>query len=468
MIFYQNFIIKGKIMSNTTKTAIIVADIVLFCILLYALPFESKVTQGLSILIFIAVLWLTEALHTTITAILIPILAVATGLMNTTSALHGFSDPTIFLFFGGFALAAAMHYQELDKIIAQRILLLAKGNFALAVIYMFSTTAFLSMWMSNTATAAMMLPLAIGMLSQIDFKSNPNTFVFVLLGIAYSASIGGIGTLVGTPPNAIVAANLKITFAEWLKYGIPIVAIFMPLMIATLYFCFKPNLKHTITINDKDKIAMTREKWLTLAIFAFIAVCWIFSAQLNPFFSNLLGLPKQMAQFDSVIAIFAAILVCAFRVVSWKKVQDNTDWGVLMLFGGGITLSVILKDSGASKVMADAVISAVQGGHLFLIGLAVSIFIVLLTEFTSNTASAALLVPLFISIAESLGAPPLGLALIIGIGASCAFMLPVATPPNAIVFGTGYIKQSQMIKAGLWLNAFCSVIIAVMAYVFWL
>lgn len=468
MIFYQNFIVKGKIMSNTTKTAIIVADIVLFCILLYALPFESKVTQGLSILIFIAVLWLTEALHTTITAILIPILAVATGLMNTTAALHGFSDPTIFLFFGGFALAAAMHYQELDKIIAQRILLLAKGNFALAVIYMFSTTAFLSMWMSNTATAAMMLPLAIGMLSQIDFKGSPNTFVFVLLGIAYSASIGGIGTLVGTPPNAIVAANLKITFAEWLKYGIPIVAIFMPLMIATLYFCFKPNLKHTITINDKDKIAMTREKWLTLAIFAFIAVCWIFSAQLNPFFSNLLGLPKQMAQFDSVIAIFAAILVCAFRVVSWKKVQENTDWGVLMLFGGGITLSVILKDSGASKVMADAVISAVQGGHLFLIGLAVSIFIVLLTEFTSNTASAALLVPLFISIAESLGAPPLGLALIIGIGASCAFMLPVATPPNAIVFGTGYIKQSQMIKAGLWLNVFCSVIIAVMAYVFWL
>lgn len=455
-------------MSNTTKTAIIVADIVLFYILLYALPFESRVTQGLSILIFIAVLWLTEALHTTITAILIPILAVATGLMNTTAALHGFSDPTIFLFFGGFALAAAMHYQELDKIIAQRILLLAKGNFALAVIYMFSTTAFLSMWMSNTATAAMMLPLAIGMLSQIDFKSNPNTFVFVLLGIAYSASIGGIGTLVGTPPNAIVAANLKITFAEWLKYGIPIVAIFMPLMIATLYFCFKPNLKHTITINDKDKIAMTREKWLTLAIFAFIAVCWIFSAQLNPFFSKMLGLPKQMAQFDSVIAIFAAILVCAFRVVSWKKVQDNTDWGVLMLFGGGITLSVILKDSGASKVMADAVISAVQGGHLFLIGLAVSIFIVLLTEFTSNTASAALLVPLFISIAESLGTPPLGLALIIGIGASCAFMLPVATPPNAIVFGTGYIKQSQMIKAGLWLNAFCSVIIAVMAYVFWL
>ena len=139
-----------------------------------------------------------------------------------------------------------------------------------------------------------------------------------------------------------------------------------------------------------------------------------------------------------------------------------------MLFGGGITLSVLLKDSGASKVMADAVISLVQGGHIFLIGLVVAFFIVFLTEFTSNTASAALLVPLFISIAESLGAPPLGLALIIGIGASCAFMLPVATPPNALVFGTGHIKQAQMVKVGIWLNIFCAIIIASIACFFWL
>ncbi len=455
-------------MSNSTKTAIVLVDIVLFIALLYMLPFETKVNQGLAILVFIAVLWLTEALHTTVTAILIPVLAVATGLMSTKTALHGFSDPTIFLFFGGFALAAAMHHQELDKIIAQRILLFAKGNFKLAVLYIFSITAFLSMWMSNTSTAAMMLPLAIGMLSQISFKESPTTYAFVLLGIAFSASIGGIGTLVGTPPNAILAANLHITFAEWLKYGIPIVIIFMPLMIAVLFFVLKPNLSYKISINIDDKIAMTRQKWLTLGIFAFIALCWIFSAKLNPIFSTFLGLEKKMASFDSVIAIFAAVLVCVFGVVSWKKLQDNTDWGVLMLFGGGITLSVLLKDSGASKVMADAVISLIQGGHLFLIGLVVAFFIVFLTEFTSNTASAALLVPLFISIADSLGAPPLGLALIIAIGASCAFMLPVATPPNAIVFGTGYIKQSQMIKVGIWLNIFCAIIIATLAYFFWL
>jgi len=459
-------------MSSYVKTSIVLIDIVLFVCLLWLLPFETKVNQGLAILVFIAVLWLSEALNVTITALLIPVLAVITGLMSTKNALFGFADPNIFLFFGGFALAAAMHYQELDKIIAQRILFLAKGNFTLAVLYIFLTTAFLSMWMSNTATAAMMLPLAIGMLSNINFKENPNTFVFVLLGIAFSASIGGIGTLVGSPPNTIVAAQLatigiEVDFAKWLEFGIPVVLVFLPSMIVILFIVFKPKLDYKISINTQI-IEMNRQRWITLAIFVFIALCWIFSTHINPFISNLMGLKSKIASFDSVIAIFAAILVCAFRVVEWKKVQENTDWGVLMLFGGGITLSLILRDSGASKLMADGIISLIEGGHLFVIGLLISLFIVFLTEFTSNTASAALLVPLFISIAESLGAPPLGLALIIGIGASCAFMLPVATPPNAIVFGTGYIKQSQMIKVGIILNLFCSVIIAVFAYYFWL
>lgn len=454
-------------MSLSTKTCIVIADIVIFVSLLYLLPFETKVNQGLAILVFIAILWLSEALHVTITAILIPILAVATGLTNTKTALYGFSDPNIFLFFGGFALAAAMHHQQLDKIIAQRILLLARGNFALSVLYIFSTTAFLSMWISNTATAAMMLPLVIGMLSQIDTKDNPNIYIFVLLGIAFSASIGGIGTLVGTPPNAIVASNLKITFAQWLQYGIPIVAIFMPLMIVILYIVFKPKLNYKIT-KIEEIIPMSNQRYITLAIFIFIALCWILSAYINPFLSGLFGLEKNMAAFDSVIAIFAAILVCSFKVVDWKKVQENTDWGVLMLFGGGITLSLILKDSGASKVMADGIISIIYDANVFIIALIVSLFIIFLTEFTSNTASAALLVPLFISIAESLGAPALGLALIIGIGASCAFMLPVATPPNAIVFGTGHIKQDQMVKVGIILNIICSVVIATIAYFFWL
>lgn len=455
-------------MSTHTKSLIIVADIILYILLLNFLPFSPMENKGLALLVLVGILWLTEAVHVTITAILVPVLAACTGLLDTKTALNGFSDSNIFLFFGGFALAAAMHHQKLDVLIAQKILHFAKGSFTLSVFYLFTVTAFLSMWMSNTATTAMMLPLALGMLSNIDAKSNRNIFVFVLLGVAYSASIGGIGTLVGSPPNAIVASNLGLNFADWFGYGFPIMLIFMPTMILCLFFVFRPNLKIKVNTVEAEEIPLNTQRKVTLGIFVFTALMWIFSSQINPIVSDLFGLEKNIGSFDSIIAILAAILVVVSQVISWKKVQESTDWGVLMLFGGGLTLSLVLSKSGASKVLSDGIVFMVEGGHFFVIGLLVSFFIVFLTEFTSNTASAALLVPLFISIAEAIGAPPVGLALIIGVGASCAFMLPVATPPNAIVFGSGHIKQSEMVKVGLVLNVFCAVILAVYAYIFWL
>lgn len=154
------------------------------------LPFDAKANKGLALLVFIAVLWLTEALHVTVTALLVPLLAIGLGLVATKNALAAFADPTIFLFFGGFALATALHIQKLDRMIANKIMALARGKLFVASIYLFSITAFLSMWMSNTATAAMMLPLAMGVLSQMDREANHNTYVFILLGIAYSANMG--------------------------------------------------------------------------------------------------------------------------------------------------------------------------------------------------------------------------------------------------------------------------------------
>lgn len=446
---------------------IFLADIVLFFLLLKYLPFAPKENAGLALLAFIAVLWLSEALHVTITALLVPLLAIALNLVTTKQALVAFADPTIFLFFGGFALATALHMQKLDKMIANKIMALARGHLFTAMIYLFSITAFLSMWMSNTATAAMMLPLAMGILSQLDREKEHNTYVFVLLGIAYSASIGGMGTLVGSPPNAIVASNLHLTFSDWLWYGLPIMIILMPLMVGTLYIVFRPKLNVRFEPSF-EKIEMNPQRILTLAIFAFIALCWVFSGQINPLISGWLGLPKNIAGFDSVIALLAAIVICSTGITGWKQIQEGTDWGVLMLFGGGLTLSAVLKDSGASKILADGIVFLVQGEHFYLIGLLVAAFIIFLTEFTSNTASAALLVPIFISIAQSLGMPEIGLALIIGLGASCAFMLPVATPPNAIVFGTGDVKQSEMVRAGFVLNIICVFVIATVGYWFWL
>ena len=449
------------------NSIIFIADIVLFFFLLKFLPFAPKENAGLALLGFIAVLWLSEALHVTITALLVPLLAIALNLVTTKQALATFSDPTIFLFFGGFALATALHMQKLDKMIANKIMTLAQGNLLIAVIYLFLSTAFLSMWMSNTATAAMMLPLAMGILSRMDREKEHNTYVFVLLGIAYSASIGGMGTLVGSPPNAIVASNLHLTFSDWLWYGLPIMLILMPLMIGTLWIVFKPKLNMKFE-QSFEKIEMNQQRILTLVIFGFIALCWILSGQINPLISGLLGLQKNIASFDSVVALLAAIIICSTGVANWKQIQENTDWGVLMLFGGGLTLSAVLKDSGASKILADGIVFLVQDQHYYLIGLLVAIFIIFLTEFTSNTASAALLVPIFISIAQSLGIPEIGLALIIGLGASCAFMLPVATPPNAIVFGTGCVEQKEMVRAGFVLNIVCVLVIATVGYFFWL
>ncbi len=453
-------------MQRTIKKATIIAGATLVAILLYLfLPYEDTVNKGLSILAFVAILWLTEAIHITITALLVPILAIFFGLEQTKSALQAFANPTIFLFFGGFAIAAALSVQKLDQYIANRVISWANGNFMVAIFLLFSVTALLSMGISNTATTAMMVPLAIGMLKNIDYQTNKGTYAFVILGIAYSASIGGMGTLVGSPPNAIVASQLHLTFSDWLKYGMPTMIGLMPLMLLTMFLVFKPKLK--IKIETKQEIEkLNRNQYITIAIFATTALCWIFGTYLNEFISNMLNINK-IEEFDAVVAMTAAVLICVTNVASWKQVQDNTDWGVLMLFGGGLTLSAILKNSGADKAMVDAIVVLIEGKNYYLIGLLVATFIIFLTEFTSNTASAALLVPIFISIAEALNMNPLGLSLIIGLGASCAFMLPVATPPNAIAYGTGMVNQRDMIRAGFVLNIFCILFISAIAYWFW-
>ena len=448
------------------KKPSIIALALVVGVLLYAfLPYPEATNKGLALLAFVAILWLTEAVHITITALSVPVLAILMGLESTKSALQAFANPTIFLFFGGFAIATALSVQQLDKYIAHKVIGLAKGNFLLAVFFLFLVTALLSMGISNTATAAMIIPLAIGLLKNIDYEKNKGTFAFVILGIAYSASIGGMGTLVGSPPNAIVASQVHITFSEWLRYGMPTVLGLMPLMIGVMLVLFRPKLNIKIT-SEQVTQKLNKKQYLTILIFLITALCWIFGDTLNVTISGLLNIPK-IGDFDAVVAMIAAILVCTTGVAKWKQIQENTDWGVLMLFGGGLSLSVILTQSGASKALVDSIQFLMEGQHYFFIGLLVAAFIIFLTEFTSNTASAALLVPIFYSVAENLGVNPLGLSLIIGLGASCAFMLPVATPPNAIAYGTGKVTQRDMIKAGFVLNILSIIFISVIAYFFW-
>lgn len=443
----------------TRNSMILNANILLFIILFNTLPFEPPVVTGISILVFVAILWLTEAIHVSITALLIPMLAVFLGVFNTQTALNNFSNSIIFLFLGGFALAAALHKQKLDQALADKVLLIARGRMSVAVFMLFGVSAGLSMWISNTATAAMMLPLVLGVMTKLDAKKNHNTFLFVLLGIAYSASIGGIATLVGSPPNAIAAAEVGLNFTEWMKLGLPISLILMPIAILVLYTMTKPDLSHKFELDHKP-VEWTNGKMVTLAIFLLTVTLWIFSKPIN----TMLG---GFAKFDTLVAIGAILLLGASRAVEWKDIEKTTDWGVLILFGGGICLSNVLKATGTSVFLAHSLTGFLEQAGVLLTILSVVAFVVFLTEFASNTASAALLVPVFATIAEALGLSPVILSALIAVAASCAFMLPVATPPNAIVFGTGHIKQKEMMRIGFVLNIACIGALTLFAWLFW-
>ena len=438
----------------------VVAAAVISWVVYSVLPYDIPANKGLAILLFVAILWFTEALHITVTALIVPVLAAVSGVpgMGTKQALAGFADPIIYIFFGGFALATALHVQKLDRKIALWLISLSRGNMLVSVLALFAVTAFLSMWISNTATTAMMLPLAMGMMSHLDPEKDRKTFVFVLLGIAYASSVGGLGTLVGSPPNAIAAKALGLDFRGWMNYGLPMMLALMPLVLFSMYVLLRPDFSRKVDIGDSEPIPWNLPRLLTLLVFIVTAIAWILGAQIKTTF----GIDSP----DTVVALAAAVTVVVLGLVTWRDVAANTDWGVLLLFGGGIALSSLLDKSGASLALGQALASQFVTTHPFIVILAVAAFIIMLTEFTSNTASAALLVPVFASIATQLNLPKEALVMVIGIGASCAFMLPVATPPNAIVFGTGLIKQREMMQVGMLLNVLCIILVTLWAYFF--
>ncbi len=415
-----------------------------------------NVQIGLGIFACIAFLWLTEALPLTITALLVPVVGCAFGLMDVKASLAGFADPLIFLFLGGFAMAAALSAQGLDQWLARRILRTGKGNFMSVSYLLFGVTALISMWVSNTATAAMMLPLAMGILRRHPSQRNTS---YLLLGVAYSASVGGIGTIVGSPPNGIAAAKLGIGFTDWMKFGVPAVLILLPLMVIILKLMCRPE-NIVIPRSAREDFVFTRPRKLALAIFLVTAACWIGSSPL----AKLLGVGGS---FDTLIAMAAVILLATTGVVRWKEIEKGTDWGVLLLFGGGITLSTILGQSGASLYLARIFSGWVAGWPPLAVTGAVVLFIIFLTELTSNTALAALMVPIFFSIAGELGMVPASMVLPLAIAASCSFMMPVGTPPNAIVFATGQVPQREMIRAGFVLNlAFTAALVVLSRWLF--
>ena len=421
---------------------------------------------------WMALWWITEPVPIPVTALLPIVVVPLLSLDSIGNVTAPYAHPLIFLFLGGFMLSIAMERWNLHKRIALLTMLLVGSKPSQQIAGIMLVTAFLSMWMSNTATAVMMLPIGLSIIAmqQEQGVSEDNFAKAILLAIAYAASIGGVATLIGTPPNALLAAylersyQLQLSFSDWMLFGVPLSASLLLVCwfwLTQLHF----RLDKVKTIDSRSLYrqklnalgAMHNAEKLVLLVFSLAAFCWIFRGPL----SSLIGIKLD----DTLIAVFAGSLLFILpvslktgqRILQWEDCH-KLPWGVLLLFGGGLTLASQIDNAGLSAYIATQ-IGALGGINLLLLIVLVTSVIIFLTEITSNTATAAAFLPLFGPVAVSLDTSAAMLVIPAAVAASCAFMMPVATPPNAIIFASGKLKIVDMVKAGLVLNLAAIVLI---------
>lgn len=434
----------------------------------------------LSATVWIALWWVTEAVPIAVTALLPIVLFPLTGALDLSTTTASYGHKYIFLYLGGFILAMAIEKWHLHKRIALYIIKLIGTNVKNIILGFMIATAFLSMWISNTATSVMMLPIGMSIISQL--KDNPSTIkdenkIFgkaLMLSIAYSASIGGIATLIGTPPNLVFAGyiqevyDIEISFFQWLKFGLPISIVL--LIISWLYITrFAFNFKQNQFPGGKTEIQkliselgpMKREEKIVLIVFVLTAICWI---------SRSFILEKFLPGIDdTIIAIIAAITLFTIgatendkRIIHWKEAV-NIPWGIILLFGGGMALASGFEISGLALWIGTKM-TLLQVLPLLLLILIVVFSVNFITELTSNLATTAMLLPILAPIAIKLDLNPYMLLVATTVAASCAFMLPVATPPNAVVFGSGYLRIPDMVRTGIWMNLISIIFLTAMVY----
>ncbi len=430
--------------------------------------------------IWIAIWWITEALPIAVTALLPIILFPLSGGLGLEETTASYGHKYVFLYIGGFILAIAIEKWNLHKRIALNIIKVVGTNVVYIILGFMIATAFLSMWISNTATAVMILPIGMAIVSQL--KDNPKTIedenlIFgkaLMLAIAYSASIGGMATLIGTPPNLVLAGvvketyNVEITFYQWFKFGFPISVLLLYLCwvyLTKIAFKFKqksfPGGREEITHQLKSLGKITFEEKTVLFVFICTAFAWISRTFLIKQFIPAID--------DTIIAITAGTVLFLLpsknlktRLLNWDD-AIKLPWGIVLLFGGGMALALGFESSGLA-VWIGQQMTSLNAMPLFLVLLIIITSVNFLTEITSNLATTAMLLPVLVSLASAIGVHPFLLLLGATIAASCAFMLPVATPPNAVVFGSGYLKIEDMARKGFWMNIISIVLLTLFIY----
>jgi sodium-dependent dicarboxylate transporter 2/3/5 len=456
---------------------------VVFLIILL-LDFKDLSAEGKAVMAgtaWIAIWWITEPIPIAATSLLPIVLFPISGALDIRTATTTYYSPMIMLFMGGFIIALAMERWNLHQRIALTIIKVIGTNSEKIILGFMIATMFLSMWISNTATALMMLPIAvaiarkIGDLHSAEKKRQLDNFhKALMLSIAYAASIGGMATLIGTPTNAIFSAislelyDREITFSEWFSLGLPISVVC--LVLAWIYLTkivFKANIanvgaaKHEVNNQLKSLGAMTFEEKMVLVVFVLTAMAWIMrSFVLVKFIPGI---------NDTIIAIGGALLLFilpakekSIKLMDWKTAR-KLPWGILLLFGGGLAIAAGFQSTGLADWLGEHLVAFDQF-HFALILFVVIVMVNYFTEITSNVATASVLLPILASLSQTIGVHPFGLMVGASLAASCAFMLPVATPPNAIAYSSGYLTMTDMVKAGFWMNLITTSILFIFIY----
>jgi sodium-dependent dicarboxylate transporter 2/3/5 len=429
---------------------------------------ESKAAYTLGITVWVAYWWVTEALPIPVTSLLPMILFPAFSVLNMDEATTSYSDKLIWLYVGGFIIALALEKWKLHIRIAKIILLMIGTNLNKIVLGFMVACFVLSMWISNTATALMMLPIAESLMNRLRDKTGPGFGKALMLGVAYGCSIGGMATLIGTPTNLVLSGmveksfGVNITFYQWFIIGFPISLLLLWIAWAVLIHLHKPG-QMEISLDEIKRDAFGYEEKRVLWVFSIVVFAWISRPWvIEPWFPFI---------NDTIISLAGALILfmlpakdSKLRIMDWDTAK-NLPWGIVLLFGGGLAIAKAFQSSGLAVWFGEN-LTLLQVLPYIVVLLIVSLIVNMLTEVTSNVATASVFLPVMAGVTLAMDVHPFPLLAVVCFSASCAFMLPVATPPNAIVFGSGHMTMKDMVRTGIWLNLISVLLIAV--YVFYI